>query len=147
VPGTQIVFQPPSSPQVPPFVPMEPQNVEEGTEVFFVAPPNNPGKGFPKPPPDAQASVTPPRDVQTYVAPPPPPEASPPPYEPPSQPVATLTKKQGLLGSGEKNTGKVTKTQIADALELTRFALAALEDKDAGLAADRLQQALKSLGR
>jgi hypothetical protein len=42
---------------------------------------------------------------------------------------------------------KATKAQITDATELARFAVAALEDKDAELAAERLQQALEALGR
>ena len=46
--------------------------------------------------------------------------------------------------NGSKSTSKA---QLADAMELTRFALAALEDRDGDLAAERLQQALSALGR
>jgi vacuolar protein sorting-associated protein VTA1 len=54
----------------------------------------------------------------------------------------------GMFGFGKKKKGgPVTKAQFADAVELTRFALAALEDKDADLAAERLQQAISALGR
>jgi hypothetical protein len=48
----------------------------------------------------------------------------------------------------KKNESKTpSKAQLADAMELTRFALAALEDRDGDLAAERLQQALSALGR
>jgi vacuolar protein sorting-associated protein VTA1 len=54
----------------------------------------------------------------------------------------------GLFGAFKKTTMKpATKAQLSDAMELTRFALAALEDKDGDLAAERLQQALSALGR
>jgi vacuolar protein sorting-associated protein VTA1 len=72
----------------------------------------------------------------------------PPPVEPPPQPP-----KKGLFGFGSKKVGgtsdtvSVSKTQMADATELTRFALSALQDKDVDLAVERLQQALAALGR
>jgi hypothetical protein len=53
----------------------------------------------------------------------------------------------GFGGSSKQKNGKVSKDEFADATELTRFALAALLDKDADLAAERLQQALHVLGR
>lgn len=54
----------------------------------------------------------------------------------------------GLFGAFKKPTNKPpSKAQLSDATELTRFALAALEDKDGELAAERLQQALAALGR
>lgn len=62
---------------------------------------------------------------------------------PPSPPKAKIT---SLFGFNKKAPVKANKAQIADAAELTRFALSALEDKDAELAAERLQQALKALG-
>ncbi|KAG7360685.1 Vta1 like protein [Nitzschia inconspicua] len=51
------------------------------------------------------------------------------------------------FGNGNKNKNKVSKAELADATELTQFALAALQDKDTDLAADRLEQALRVLGR
>jgi vacuolar protein sorting-associated protein VTA1 len=66
---------------------------------------------------------------------------APPPYVPPSKP------RSGISGLGAAKTQKASKVQMADAVELTRFALAALEDKDAELGANRLQQALRALGR
>ena len=143
----------PASPGSPPPMPMEPpaadeieeKNAEEGTEVSLSA----------MPPPDYEQSMaaTSTTEPKPFVAPPsPPPPApspppqpavlAPPPYEPP-KPKA----KGGLFGFGKKNTGRATKAQMEDAIELTKFALAALEDKDADLAASRLQQALKTLGR
>lgn len=68
----------------------------------------------------------------------------------PSPPAETVSQKPsggGFFGFGKKKGGKVTKNQLIDATELTRFALAALEDKDDDLAAERLQQALAALGR
>ena len=41
----------------------------------------------------------------------------------------------------------MSKAALDDAKELTKFALAALDAKDADLAAERLQQALSALGR
>jgi hypothetical protein len=58
-------------------------------------------------------------------------------------PSSTRTK---LFGSKATPTSTATTAQLADAAELTRFALMALEDKNANLAAERLQQALADLG-
>jgi hypothetical protein len=52
-----------------------------------------------------------------------------------------------LFGSKATPTSTATPAQLADAAELTRFALMAWEDKHANLAAERLQQALAALGR
>lgn len=67
----------------------------------------------------------------------------------PQKPATPKTGGMGLFGfvNNKKSVGKASKAQIADATELTRFALAALEDKDSELAAERLQQALQALGR
>lgn len=76
-----------------------------------------------------------------------------PPVQPTPLPVAPVSppksKVGGLFGFGSnrKKGEKATKAQLADATELARFALAALEDKDADLAAERLQGALQALGR
>jgi vacuolar protein sorting-associated protein VTA1 len=68
----------------------------------------------------------------------------PPPVETPPKPK----KSGGIFGGfGKKKGGRVTNAQLTDATELTRFAMSALEDKDADLAAERLQQALAALGR
>jgi vacuolar protein sorting-associated protein VTA1 len=76
----------------------------------------------------------------------------PPPVVPPALPAAPSAppakKAGGMFGFGGKKKGeKITKAQLADAVELTRFALASLEDKDGELGAERLQQALDALGR
>ena len=80
----------------------------------------------------------------------PPPAPTPPPVAPKPAPRSVEKPKKTFFGIGsssKKKSKKASKAEIADATELTRFALAALEDKDADLAAQRLQQALQSLGR
>lgn len=64
-------------------------------------------------------------------------------------PTPTKPKAPSIFGGFlKKNESKsVSKAQLTDAMELTRFALAALEDRDSDLAAERLQQALSALGR
>ena len=145
----------PAAPHAPPVPPMEPpvfseeneeENVEAGTEVAFspLPPPAYPGESSPDASSTTEAFVALP--PPSAPSPPPPSQASiapPPAYDPPSQ---SKQKGGGLFGFGKKKAGKVSKAQMEDALELTRFALAALEDKDADLAASRLQQALQSLG-
>jgi len=98
------------------------------------------------PPPSFPDDEAPPSTKKTFVLPPPHSEPSPPPpaYSPPPPEPKS---KGGIFGFGKKKAGKVSKVQLGDATELTRFALAALEDRDADLAADRLEQALKALGR
>jgi len=134
----------PPAPKIPP-PPMEPPTEsddkdeeikEEGTEVPFT----------PLPPPSFPDDEAPPSTKKTFVLPPPHSEPSPPPpaYSPPPPEPKS---KGGIFGFGKKKAGKVSKVQLGDATELTRFALAALEDRDADLAADRLEQALKALGR
>jgi len=79
-----------------------------------------------------------------------------PPTSPPR--LSTLTSMSSVVSSvvtkigGERQIvqprqGKVSKDDIADALELTRFALVALEAKDAELGAQRLEEALGCLGK
>jgi vacuolar protein sorting-associated protein VTA1 len=52
----------------------------------------------------------------------------------------------GFFGGGNSGgKGKYSKAVLGDAKELTRFALAALNDKDGDLAIERLQQALETL--
>eukprot|EP00980_Cylindrotheca_fusiformis_P009143 scaffold1992_cov113-Cylindrotheca_fusiformis.AAC.8 len=75
-----------------------------------------------------------------------PPAFNPPAPTPVMPPPAATEKRSGLFGFGPKKS-KPTRVQLADARELTQFALAALEDKDADLAAERLAMALQALGR
>lgn len=70
------------------------------------------------------------------------PRLSPPPASAPAPSSSFFSFNKGITSKG-----KVSKALLADATELTRFALAALEDKDADLAAERLQKALHCLGR
>jgi len=107
---------------------------ELGTEVELGPPPAYPGE------PETGSSFDPSPPKVTFNIPPP--------VEPPAPVVPVEPKKTGFFGfGGKKKGGHVTKAQLADAVELTRFALAALEDKDSDLGAERLQQALQALGR
>ena len=83
------------------------------------------------------------------------PPPMPPPAAAPAPVVAAPTTKpsggRGWFGGGGGRRGgnshKLTKAQWADATELTQFALAALQDKNADVAIERLEQALQALGR
>jgi vacuolar protein sorting-associated protein VTA1 len=150
--ANDVVVPTAPSPPPPPVTPMEPpassaeeDAEDEGTEVQLGPPPSYPG--------EPAGSFSPP--PVTFVAPPPPSPSPPPPESaprapsppPPGQPQPK--KSGGIFGFGKKaaaKPGKVTRAQLDDATELTRFALAALEDKDADLARTRLQQALQTLG-
>merc|ERR1711862_67181 len=117
-----------SQPMMP--LPSAPKLEEEGTEIQLGPPPAYPNNNALAPKP-------------FVVLPPPEEDFSPPPAPsmPPAPPPASST--GGFLGFGRKKTDKASKAQIADATELTRFALAALEDKDANLAVSRLKQDCK----
>lgn len=127
--GTEVQLGPPPSYPVG-IEPVEPPIVPP-------APPMAPPMNIPKPP-------------MTFNLPPPAPSVIPPPVAPKPAPRSVEKPKKTTffgMGSKKKNSKKSSKLEIADATELTRFALAALEDKDADLAAQRLQQALQVLGR
>lgn len=108
---------------------------EEGQEVEFGPPPAYPGPGSDNSAPSTAHYDKPKLSFDL-----------PPPVETRPVPAPAPKKSGGLFGFGKKKE-KASKVQIADAVELTRFALAALEDRDADLAAERLQQALSALGR
>lgn len=88
-------------------------------------------------------------DEEVYMPPPPKPTIpqpkkvafTPPPSMPPQKPS------KSRFGFGKKSKSKVSKETLADATELTTFALKALKDKDAELAAERLSQALEILNQ
>lgn len=103
---------------------------EEGTEIELGPPPVYPG---------LNTGSRPDRPKVNFELPPPVAAAQ--------LPSSTPKKSGGIFGFGKKKTINASKDQMADAMELTRFALAALEDRDAELAAERLQQALNALGR
>jgi vacuolar protein sorting-associated protein VTA1 len=126
---------PPAEAAPPAFLDEESEDEQEGgTEVELGAPPSY------SPPP---TSFDPPKVNRPPVS-----YSLPPPVELPAAPSAPPAKKSGgLFGFGGKKKEKITKAQLADAVELTRFALASLEDKDGELGAERLQQALDALGR
>mmetsp|Transcript_38293 Transcript_38293/g.38642 ORF Transcript_38293/g.38642 Transcript_38293/m.38642 type:complete len:165 (+) Transcript_38293:696-1190(+) len=122
---------------------------DEGTEIQLGPPPAYPVGIEPiEPPiipPMAPVTLKPP---MTFNPPPPVPDIPPP--VPTRRPTPEKPKKTSFLGGlvgGKKKNRKVGKLDIADATELTRFALAALDDKDTDLAADRLHQALEILRR
>lgn len=127
------------------FVRPPPVAEEEGTEVelgpppafdFAVPPPVSP-------PPSAPVHRPPLSFNNSPVAPPMP---TPPSAKPQPPPASSEKKSGGFFGLGGKKKTKASKAEIADAMELTRFALSALEDKNADLAAERLRQALQTLG-
>jgi len=131
---------------------------EEGTEVQLGPPPAYPVGIEPVDPPilppaPPMAPPAPPMDIPkpplTFNLPPAAPTVAPPPVAPEPAPRKISPKKTffSMGSSSKKKSKKSTKAEIADATELTRFALAALEDKDTDLAAQRLEQALRVLGR
>jgi vacuolar protein sorting-associated protein VTA1 len=129
----------------------EPEKEEEGTEVELGPPPAYT---------DAAPIPPPPQNIPPLVHKPPLTFNSPPQQKPLVPPPSTKKddcknaaaekpKKTSFFGfgGGSKKNGKASKAELADATELTRFALAALLDKDEDLAVERLQQALQVLGR
>jgi len=128
---------------------------EEGTEVRLGPPPAYPaGIESDEPPilPPAPPIAPPmniPKPPMTFNLPPPASSVILPPVAPKAPSRVEKSKKTSFFGLGSKKNSskKASKAEIADATELTRFALAALEDKDANLARERLQQALQVLGR
>ena len=108
----------------------EEADANQGQEVELGPPPAYPGPSPAKEESSLSFNLPPPMDV------------------PMPKPAASPKKSSGggLFGFGKKK-DKVSKAELADATELTRFALAALTDKDVDLAAERLKQALSVLGR
>lgn len=122
------------------------ENQEEGTEVELGPPP---AYDF-APPPMVPPPVAPPPVVKPPMTFMPPPSAPVMPPSPASQPIPPQPDKKprsGFFGFGKKNKSKLSKAEFSDAMELTKFALAALEEKNADLAAERLQQALEVLSQ
>ena len=136
---------------------VRPPSVEEdeGTEVELGPPPAFDAFVPPPAPPPPAPSAPVHRPPLTFNSPPvafnPPPVAPPmpaPPTAKPQPPPPEPEKKSGgFFGLGGNKKKKVSKAEIADAMELTKFAMSALEDKNADLAAERLRQALQTLGR
>jgi len=119
---------------------------EEGTEVGLA--------GF-GPPPAYPEDSLPDEVFVADISPDRPPIVPPPVYKPPLPASKPQKKPNSFFGMGKKksptasssSTGKVSKAALADAVELTNFALAALKEKDTELGATRLKQALEALGR
>jgi len=137
---------------------------DQGTEVELTGPPP-PSYGSdynvsiqPPAPPLYNAPQNPQQQQQYHYQPPPAAASAPvtpptaPTTPPPPLPGNNHTNQRAGIGSMFRGLrgqggGKATKAQLSDATELVRFALAALEDRDADLASERLQQALRTLGR
>ena len=119
-----------SAPEVP--------KVDEGTEVAVdgsmrnIVPP-------PPPYPGDSAAFLPPPVAPQKILPIPAPESEEEEEEPPPP-----TFMSSIFGAS--NPKKYTKATLADAKELTIFAMKALDEKDGALAAERLKQALECLG-
>ena len=113
---------------------------DEGTEVSLGPPPAYP------PPPAHDDKGSPPRvdrPTLTFDLPP----VNPVPLPSPSKPKPSGGIFGALSGKKKGSTKAPNRAQMADAVELTKFALAALEDRNGDLGAERLQQALEALGR
>eukprot|EP00978_Attheya_sp_CCMP212_P034036 scaffold140615_cov47-Attheya_sp.AAC.1 len=116
---------------------------EEGTEVDLLGPP---------PAYAPSLDDAPVVDFRPPVVMAPPPVVVPVVQQPPTAPSSSAT---GMFGRMRHNTNKnktngsnkATKAQLADATELTTFALTAFKSGDAELGATRLQEALTALGR
>lgn len=125
---------------------------DEGTEVELVPPP----PAYPGPAP-APAAIPPPSTVKpplSFSSPPAATKPMPPPSRkddfddiPRNKAPSPKPKKTSFFGFGNKDKNKSSKAELSDATELTQFALAALQDKDTDLAVERLEQALRVLGR
>jgi vacuolar protein sorting-associated protein VTA1 len=155
--GVEMEFPPPLPPTSPPQPPSATHfengerdedhdqeidlDQEQGTEIELGPPPAYPGELFES---SSTNSGVVDRPKVTFEMPP-----AIPPSRPADPPKPKAVGGGGLFGFGgkKKASEKVSKEHLADATELTRFAMAALEDKDADLAAQRLKQALEALGR
>lgn len=142
------------TPKAPaPVTPPIPEEDDDDDDVEDVTPPPAAAKDPAPKDEGTEVELGPPPAYPTDIAPPPaiiPPPVHKPPltFSPPTvKPVVPTPKKStGFLGlGGGKKKGNVTKNDFADATELTRFALVALEDKDSELAAEKLERALKIL--
>ena len=91
--------------------------------------------------------VPPPEDK--FVPPPQQPTNPPPVYQPPVyQPAAAPAPSKSIFSSKKSETkgGGTSADKLKDAIELTKFGLAALETREIDIAKDRLRAALEALG-
>jgi len=124
------------------------EDEEEDTEQGLEVEPDGSMRNVIPPPPY-------PGDSAAFNPPPMAPVHSPPPVKPaPSEssddeepePPAAGGLMSSFFGTGGRSTKKYQKSTLADAKELTTFALKALDEKDGSLAVERLTQALACLG-
>jgi vacuolar protein sorting-associated protein VTA1 len=137
-PPTNVPSQPVMPPPMkPPEMPEEKElDDEQGTEVELGPPPSYPG-GTSDPVLPSSSGGRSDRPALSFDVP------------SVEQPPTPTKAKSSLFGFIKKpgSAKNATKDQLADATELTKFALAALEEKDGELAVERLQQALNALTR
>mmetsp|Transcript_7787 Transcript_7787/g.11426 ORF Transcript_7787/g.11426 Transcript_7787/m.11426 type:complete len:339 (+) Transcript_7787:120-1136(+) len=100
------------------------------------------------PPPMAPHALNPPMTLSPPPLQPMPtvPVPAPKPQPSPSSGGGFMSSFFGVGGGDAVDTGKYSKAVLADAKELTKFALSALDSKDGDLAIDRLKDALVALG-
>jgi vacuolar protein sorting-associated protein VTA1 len=130
---------------MPPPTTQQPNDVEDeqGTEVELGPPPAYPAAGEP-------TTLLPPPMVVSNARPSDRPALS---FDVPAveeqPPTPTKAKSSSMFGFMKKpgSAKNATKAQFTDAAELTKFALAAMDEKDGELAVERLQQAIAALQR
>jgi len=125
----------PAAPAAPPAAPSSPPQSKEAEDPF----------GIPEAP-----SSTPSTVAESKISPPDYDDVPPPVFKPsapapsPAPAPAPAPAKTGWFGS-KKSSSTTSKESIADAIELSKFAIAALEGKEIDIAKQRLQQALACL--
>jgi vacuolar protein sorting-associated protein VTA1 len=129
---------------MPMYTPPNPDEQGEEVSVVDYPPPLSPARSNINSRRSSAASPTP--------SPPSPPRSPPPSYNSVPSVASMVSSVTSALSGGVRSivqprTGKVSKSDIADAMELTRFALAALEENYAELGAQRLEEALGCLGK
>lgn len=162
--GEDLAEAPPSAPLAPPAPPVSPPSAQTPATDFTMppaAPAGLPSGPVPIAPPDDDDDALSEAGTEVELGPPPAypgpvaDESSevfqpmPPPVVAPkrAEPAPSPKKASSIFGGfGKKKDKKFSKDALADARELTEFALAALDAKDGDLAATRLRQALDALG-
>mmetsp|Transcript_5432 Transcript_5432/g.13008 ORF Transcript_5432/g.13008 Transcript_5432/m.13008 type:complete len:404 (-) Transcript_5432:74-1285(-) len=154
--GTEVGLDGPPPPAYPGNDEDDDDATENDGDVFVPGAVKSAAAGINRPPMAFDDAPRPPPVVPPVVPKPLPPPAPAPAPAAAAPPAAAPKSKSSWagFGVGKKKTSssqgsgsKVSKAALADAKELTKFALAALDARDADMAAERLQQALSALGR